>query len=333
MAKKIKSVVVIIAVAVIAIFIIAKGNPFYIVDEGNQVVVTRFKGIVAIRTDAGLYFKIPFVDKITTYPKKILSMDGDLEEIKTKDDLRIVCDITARWKITDPKAFYKSFQKLDNGYVKLSDVIDSACRNVIPQNKLSEIVRSSNLINQISVPVAENTEENAVKSEGFNVANLKSANNTYEEVVSGRSKLCKEMVELANKNLTSYGIEIIDIVPRQIKYSDQLTESVYNRMIKDRNQLAEAYRSAGQGEKAEWLGKLENDKKTIESEAYRKAEEIKGNADAQAAKIYAEAYNKDPDFYIFWKSMESYKTTLKDYDATYSTKMDYFDYLYGVNGR
>ena len=119
MAKKIKSVVVIIAVAVIAIFIIAKGNPFYIVDEGNQVVVTRFKGIVAIRTDAGLYFKIPFVDKITTYPKKILSMDGDLEEIKTKDDLRIVCDITARWKITDPKAFYKSFQKLDNGYVKL----------------------------------------------------------------------------------------------------------------------------------------------------------------------------------------------------------------------
>ena len=101
------------------------------------------------------------------------------------------------------------------------------------------------------------------------------------------------MVELANKNLTSYGIEIIDIVPRQIKYSDQLTESVYNRMIKDRNQLAEAYRSAGQGEKAEWLGKLENDKKTIESEAYRKAEEIKGNADAQAAKIYAEAYNKD----------------------------------------
>ena len=141
------------------------------------------------------------------------------------------------------------------------------------------------------------------------------------------------MTEEANKLVPEYGIELIDIVPRQIKYSDELTESVYNRMIKDRSQVAQAYRSLGEGKKAEWLGKLESEKRTIASEAYRKSEEIKGNADAQAAKIYADAYNADPEFYTFWKSMESYKNTLKDFKATYSTDMDYFDYLYSANGR
>ena len=133
--------------------------------------------------------------------------------------------------------------------------------------------------------------------------------------------------------LEEYGIELIDIVPRQIKYSDELTESVYNRMIKERNQIAQAYRSLGEGKKAEWLGKLENERRTIESEAYRISEETKGRADAEAAAIYTEAYTRDPQFYEFWKSLESYKNTMGDFDATYSTAMDYFKYLYGPSGK
>ena len=154
-----------------------------------------------------------------------------------------------------------------------------------------------------------------------------------EIVTKGRSELCRLMTLEANKLVPEYGIDLIDIVPRQIKYSDELTESVFNRMIKDRNQVAQAYRSLGEGKKAEWLGKLESDKRTIASEAYRKSEEIKGNADAQAAAIYAAAYNKDPEFYAFWKSMESYKTNLKNYPATFSTNMDYFKYLYNSKGK
>ena len=145
--------------------------------------------------------------------------------------------------------------------------------------------------------------------------------------------MCKEMLAEANKLVPEYGIELIDILPRQIKYSDELTESVFNRMIKDRNQVAQAYRSRGEGKKAEWLGRLESDKRSISSEAYKKSEEIKGNADAQAAAIYAAAYNKDPEFYNFWKSMESYKNNLKNYGATYSTNMDYFKYLYSADGK
>ena len=141
------------------------------------------------------------------------------------------------------------------------------------------------------------------------------------------------MANEARKLAGEYGIELIDIVPRQIKYSDEMTESVYNRMITDRKQVAQAYRSWGEGKKADWLGRLEKDKNTIESEAYRRSEEIMGAADAQAAQIYAHAYSKDPGFYTFWKSMESYKNTVPNFDAAFSTNMDYFKYLYTPNAR
>lgn len=321
MAAKIKKLVSFILVIIVIAILAMMAKPFYIVNEGEQVVISRLKSIVTTRTEAGLYFKVPFLDKVTTYPKKILSLDGDTQEIQTEEKLLIVVDITSRWKITDPQKFYQKFQKLENGYNRLSDIIDSSCRTIITQNKLSEIVRSSDIINQKNED-SENADDTYVTGE-----------TDYETVTKGRNELCRQMLAEANKNSAGMGIEIIDIVPRQIKYTDALTESVYSRMIKDRNQEAQHHRSTGEGKKAEWLGKLENEKRTIESKAYKEAEEIKGNADAEAAKIYAEAYNKDPEFYAFWKSMESYKKTLIDYNATYSTDMDYFDYLYGSNGR
>ncbi len=314
------------AAAVVVIFLMM--GPFYIINEGYQAVVTRFGGIVSTHTEAGLYFRIPFIDQVTTYPKLVLSLDGDSQRIPTKENQFIIVDTTSRWKITSPAKFYQSFKTLDNAYNKLSDIIDSSTRTVITQNRLSEIVRSSNIINERTAVQADDKDE-----ETKEIESLVNVNNVNESVSKGRSELCRQMTAEANKLVPEYGIELIDIVPRQIKYSDELTESVYNRMIKERNQVAQAYRSLGEGKKAEWMGKLENEKRTIQSEAYRKSEEIKGEADAKAARIYAEAYNKDPEFYNFWKSMESYKTTLKDSNATYSTNMDYFKYLYSPSGR
>ena len=311
-----------------AIFIFLMMGPFYIINEGYQAVVTRFGGIVSTHTEAGLYFRIPFIDQVTTYPKLVLSLDGDSQRIPTKENQFIIVDTTSRWKITSPAKFYQSFKTLDNAYNKLSDIIDSSTRTVITQNRLSEIVRSSNIINERTAIQADDKDE-----ETKEIESLVNVNNVNESVSKGRNELCRQMTAEANKLVPEYGIELIDIVPRQIKYSDELTESVYNRMIKERNQVAQAYRSLGEGKKAEWMGKLENEKRTIQSEAYRKSEEIKGEADAKAARIYAEAYNKDPEFYNFWKSMESYKSTLKDSNATYSTNMDYFKYLYSPNGR
>lgn len=315
-----------VAIVILAIVFLFMG-PFYIVDEGNQVVITRFGSIVDTHTEAGLYFKIPFLDQVTTYPKLVLSLDGDEQRIPTKENQFIIVDTTSRWRISDPEKFYQSFTTLDNAYNKLSDIIDSSCRTVITQNRLSEIVRSSNIINETKA--AEESEDEETKE----IDALVNASTANEIVTKGRNELCRLMTVEANKLVPEYGIDLIDIVPRQIKYSDELTDSVFNRMIKDRNQVAQAYRSLGEGKKEEWLGKLESDKRTIASEAYRKSEEIKGNADAEAAAIYAAAYNKDPEFYAFWKSMESYKKNLKDYPATYSTNMDYFKYLYSPESK
>lgn len=314
----------IVFLAVVLLFM----GPLYIVNEGNQVVITRFGSIVDTHTEAGLYFKIPFLDQVTTYSKLVLSLDGDEQRIPTKENQFIIVDTTSRWRISDPTKFYQSFTSMDTAYNRLSDIIDSSTRTVITQNRLSEIVRSSNGINEEKAAEAQGQDEDTKEIEALVNTNVEN-----ELITKGRSVLCKEMLAEANKLVPEYGIELIDILPRQIKYSDELTESVFNRMIKDRNQVAQAYRSRGEGKKAEWLGRLESDKRSISSEAYKKSEEIKGNADAQAAAIYAAAYNKDAEFYNFWKSMESYRNNLKNYGATYSTNMDYFKYLYSADGR
>ena len=322
MKKLLISLTVVIALLVVFLMM----GPFYIVDEGSQVVVTRFGKIIDSHSDAGLYFKMPFVDQVTVYPKRILSLDGEAYRIPTKENQFIILDATSRWRISEPEKFYQSLKTLDNAYNRLADIVDSATRTVIAQNRLSEVVRTSNLINEnIVTDVSLNDSENQIES-------LINARTTSEVVTKGRRQLSFEMVEEARKMTNEYGIELIDILPRQIKYSDEMTDSVYNRMIKERNQVAEAYRSKGEGDKAEWLGKLEKDKLTIESEAYRKAEEIKGQADAEAASIYAAAYDVDREFYTFWKSLESYKQTFDNFDSTLTTDMEYFDYLYSAEG-
>ncbi len=331
MKKTAKAYLTIAIVAIVAILFLSAG-PFYIVNEGEQAVVTRFGSITASRTSAGIYIRIPFIDSVTKYSSKILSLNGDDARIPTKENQFIIMDTTSRWKISDPVVFYRTFKTIDLSYSKLSDIIDSATRTVISRNRLSEIVRSSNIINESKMENLANSGDIS-EDDSAEIEALVNVSSQNETVTKGRKKLCEEMANEARPMLAEYGIDLIDIVPRQIKYSDELTESVYNRMIKERNQVAQAYRSLGEGKKAEWLGKLENEKRTIESEAYRVSEETKGLADAEAAAIYTEAYTRDPQFYEFWKSLESYKNTMGDFDATYSTSMDYFKYLYGPSGR
>lgn len=322
-------ITLIVIAALVVVFLMM--GPLYIINEGSQAVVTRFGEIVDSHTEAGLYIKVPFIDMVTTYPKLILSMDGDAQRIPTKENQFIIVDTTSRWRISDPEQFYQSFKTLDNAYTRLSDIIDSATRTIITQNRLSEVIRTSNIINTMEESSTSDISEDA--DTAAQIDSLVNAKTTSETVTKGRRQLSIEMANEARKMMPEYGIELIDILPRQIKYSDEMTSSVYNRMIKERNQVAEAYRSVGEGRKADTMGKLEKDKLSIESEAYRKAEEIKGNADAEATRIYAEAYALDPEFYTFWKSLESYKTTMPKFDATYSTGMDYFKYLYSPDGK
>ena len=321
-----KTVTVLVVIGVLLVIFLLLG-PFYILDEGEQAVVTRFGKIVNTETTAGLKFKMPVIDNVVKYPKKILSWDGDAQRIPTKENQFIWVDTTARWRITDPVKFYETVNTVANGRSRLNDVLDSTIRTVISENYLNEAVRNSNQINAIKVEEQVQNVDNIEDAE--RLRNLTVTSTQQETIKIGREGLSQRMFEMASGFTDAYGITLIDIVIRQIRYSDDLTQSVYERMIKERNQIAETYRSYGRGQLAQWQGKTENDKKTILSEAYAKSEQIKGVADAQAARIYAESYEADPQFFQLWRSLESYKKTIPNMDKVLSTDMEYFDLMYG----
>lgn len=325
-----KKLITALVIAVIVLGLVVMMGPFYILQEGYQAVIVKFGQITKVETEAGLKFKTPFVDTVVTYPKKVMSWDGEAQRIPTKENQFIWVDTTARWHIVDAKQFYESVSSLTGAYGKLDDVIDSAVRTVISSNFLREAVRNSNEIMQ---SVTKETFETGDAEGSDSLRQLTQTQASYETIDKGRRKISEDMLAIARQLTPEYGIEVLDVVPRQIRYSDELTESVYNRMIKERNQIAQAFRSFGEGKKSEWLGKLENEQRSVLSKAYEQSETIKGTADALATRIYADAYGRDRAFFDFWRSIESYRLTMPNFTKTLSTKMDYFNYLYGPRGR
>ncbi len=323
-----KSAKVLIAVLIVAA-IVAFMGPFYIVPEGEQAVVTRFGKIVKTETDAGLKFRVPFVDNVSRYSSRILSWDGDPQRLPTSENQFIWVDTTARWQINDPAKFYESVTNMTQAYARLDDVIDSAVRTIIAQNPLAESVRSTDQIIKASQQEQAAQIEMEAGNDGEGGPDFSfTTGSTFPSIEMGREEVSDQILARAEITVPQYGIELIDVVIRQIRYSDDLTQSVYARMIAERKQIAQAYRSYGEGQKAEWMGKLEREKKSILSSAYAESEEIKGRADAEATRIFAEVFGQDEDFYNFWKSMESYKKILPALNKTLTTDMEYFNYLY-----
>ncbi len=334
MAKNIKLLIIVI---VIAIAIMAF-RPFFVVTEGEQAVVTRFGRIVSIHTDAGLKIKVPVVDQVTKYSKKILSWDGDPQRLPTSENQFIWVDTTARWRITDPNMFYQRVNIMDQAYARLDNVIDSAVRTVVSKYPLTESVRSSNIIlesDNVILDFETETDEELPESSEITTSAVAGTADSFEllkaafaPINDGRKVLSDEMLLRAQGPMPEYGMELLDVVIRQIRYSDDLTQSVYDRMISERQKVATGYRSDGNGLKAEWLGQLNRDRDIKLSEADRQAAQTRSEGDAEAARIYAEAYNIDPEFYSFWKALESYKETLPGQKKILSTDMDFFRYLY-----
>jgi membrane protease subunit HflC len=321
--KKLLAFIVIIAVIFIAVLVM---GPFYVVDEGELAVIVQMGRLTNVITEAGLHIKAPFIDEVIRYPKRILAWDGEQKSMLTKEKQYIWVDVTASWKISDPKLFYEAIQTIDGAYSKLAEVIDSEVRTVVAENFLRESVRNSNIL--LEKPV-----ETLDTDSGLEVLAAIESEGSREPIIRGRRQLAEEVLERSRRMVPQYGIELIDVVTRQIRYNDQLTQSVYARMIKERNQIAQYRRSEGEGKKAEWMGRMSNERMSILSDAYAKAETIRGEADAEASRIYAEAYNRDRNFFDFWRAVESYRSTIPNFDKTLSTDMDYFKYLYSPFGR
>jgi membrane protease subunit HflC len=317
----VKKLVVVGVVIVVALIVVLLLGPFYVLNEGEQSVVTRFGRIVSVQTAAGLKLKAPFVDTVTKYSKKIQSWDGDAQIVPTAEKKFVYVDATARWRITNPQLFYESLGTVNQADSRLDDLIDGEIRTVISSNNFAEAVRNTNEI------ITRAPRETAVVQLATGTTSDALA---LETIRRGRKQLSDQMLAVVVTAVPRFGIEVIDVVIRQINYSDELTKSVYDRMIKERNKEAERYRSEGLGEKDYWLGRMQNELNSIESTAYKQAETIKGEADARAARIYSVSYAQDPEFYEFWKAIESYRKLLPQFRKVLTTDPEYFKYLYDI---
>ena len=307
-----------IVYVVIIIIIFSLIGAVYVVDETEQVVVTRFgEAIGKPKTDPGLYFKVPLIDTTNYFPKNLLEWDGDPGQIPTLDKTFIWVDTFARWKIVDPLKFFETVNNVYGALGRLDDIIDAAVRNFITSYPLIETVRMTNRELDISEAGVDKVKE---------ISRL-------GEVKEGRAKISQGIMERSQPKLAKFGIKLVDVKIKRLNYVEQVRKSVYARMIAERQQIAEKFRSEGKGEARKIEGDKEKEMKRITSEAYRKAQEVKGKADAEATKIYAEAYGRDPDFYSFVNTLDIYKKTLdKDSTLILSTNSEFFKYMKGYMG-
>jgi membrane protease subunit HflC len=303
-------------VVLVILLILLISSAAYTVNEWEQVVITQFgKPIGKPITEAGLKFKIPFVQKISRYEKRILRWDGDPKEIPTRDKRFIYIDTTARWRIVDAKKFLEVLGTYSQAYAKLDDIIDAVLRDYVSANPLVELVRTTN-----EMPAVE-------EAEGKVLSPFPEAT-AAENVRLGREKITRAILAEASKAMAAFGMDLVDVRIKRINYVKQVRTKVYERMISERKRKAAQFRSEGEGQKAEILGEMEKELKSIVSGAYRTAEEIRGDADAEATKIYGEAYNQDPEFYAFFKTLETYKEAA--YNNAYiilGTDSDYYRFL------
>jgi len=306
------------SIAVAAVLILAAVAFFtcsYTLSENESAIITQFGRPVGNPvTAAGIHWKVPFIQAVNRIDVRIQEWDGQAVQIPTRDKLYIIVDSFARWRISDPLLWYTRLRDERSTLSRMEDIIGSENRNAIAKNELIEIIRTDK--NRKPVLDFIGTETNTL---------------VLPPISLGRTAIEKEVLGASAGKLKEFGIELIDVRFMRINYSPTVTEQINNRMVSERKQIADRYRSEGSGEAAKILGKKEKDLQQITSEAYRETQKIKGQADAQAADIYARAYNQSPaavELYGFFRTMEAYKKMASnDVTLVLSTDSELFRYL------
>jgi len=306
----------ILLVLIVLVAIVFSGA-FYVVGEGEQVVITQFgKPVGDPVKDAGLNFKIPFIQAVNRFEKRLLNWDGSPNQIPTKDKKLIWVDTTARWRISDPLLYLTRVTTKTTALSRLDGIIDSVVRDAVSENDLVELVRSEGWQGAVGLVVSDG---------GYAQKEIEEVSRPLEV---GREKITRAMLESASKLTPEFGIELVDVRIKRINYVDSVMKKVFERMISERKRIAAQYRSEGEGEAARINGEMQKELKRISSEAFRTAQEIRGKADAEATTIYGDAYNQDPEFYSFSKTLELYRE--QDHQKTrmiLTTDSDFYKYL------
>lgn len=304
----------ILSIVILGFVILIGLDGVYIVDETEQVIITQFGDPVGgAIAEPGLKFKIPFIQKAHFFDKRYLEWDGDRNQVPTKDKKFIFVDTYARWQITDPLQFFKRLRDERGAQSRLDDILDGETRNAIASHDLVEVVRSTNRDPQSDATITEIVED------------------TLTDIAVGRDSIQTAIQRLSNQRAEDLGLDILDFRFKRINYVEDVRKTVYDRMISERNRIADKFRSEGQGEAARINGEKDRELKSIQSEAYRKAEEIRGEADAKATAIYANAYDKTPqarELYEFTRTMESYGQVFDNQTSIIlSTDSEFFRFL------
>jgi membrane protease subunit HflC len=306
-------------IIVVILGVIFASGVFYIVKEGEQVVITEFgRPIGEPIVNAGLKFKTPFIQDVHRFEKRILEWDGKANQIPTKDKKFIWLDTTARWRIKDALQFYQALGTEVLAQSRLDDIIDSAARDLVTAQLLIEVVRNSNRVLDPDREILEDEEGQRVLDPDREILEDEEgqSDEPLEEIQIGREKITQMIREKAQEALPRFGIELVDVQVKRINYVEEVRQKVFDRMISERQRISEKYKSEGEGEAANIMGQKQKELERIQSEAYKEAEQLKGDADAQAIQIYAEAHGKDPEFFAFLQTLETYSKT-----STASTKL------------
>lgn len=307
----------IIALSAIALLAIVAANSIFVLSETEQAIVTEFgKPVGEPRTEPGINFKTPFLHKVQRFDKRYLEWDGSKNQVPTKDKKFIFVDTYARWEITDPLQFFIRLSDERSAQSRLDDILDGETRNAIASHDLIDLVRSSNREPEITEDFMEELE-------------------VLQEITVGRDEIEKIVLLKANERTTDLGVRILDFRFKHMNYVDEVRDRVYDRMISERNRIADQFRSEGQGEARVIEGNKERDLAKIQSEAFKTAEEIKGRADAEATRVYAAAYNKNRqtiDLYKFLRTMESFEKSFDENSSLIiSTDSEFYRYLRKLN--
>jgi membrane protease subunit HflC len=280
------------------------------------VIITQFGQPVGNPiTEPGLHFKLPVVQSVNVLEKRFLEWDGAPVAIPTRDKTYIHVDTFARWRIEDPKTYFVRLHDERSAQSRLEDILGSETRNSIAKHDLIEIVRTD----KNRQPVRDET--------------LKGTSNIglLPPIQFGRLNIEEEIKEAAARKLAEFGITVLDFRIKRVNYNPDVLDRIYQRMISERLQIAQRFRSEGEGESARIAGQRERDLNEIQSNAYRQVQQIRGESDAKATEIYARAYTQNPhaaEFYAFLKTLDTYhKIFTKDSTLVLSTDSDVFALL------
>ena len=269
---------------------------FFTVDQREYALVFRLGEIVSVKKEPGLYFKVPLVDNLKKFDKRIITLDWEEPaKFNTSENKYMMVDSFVKWRIIDPAKYYVSIR--EGGEAAAED-------------RLSKVVNA-----------------------GFRAEFGK---RTVHDVIAGeRTAIMDNLRKRADAEARQIGIEVVDVRLKRVDYSEEISKSVFDRMIAERKRIANQLRSEGSAASEKIRADADKQREVIIAEAFRDAQKLKGEGDAKAAEIYATAYGKNPEFYAFYRSQQAYKNSFnsKSDVLVLDPKSEFFKYMRSAGGK